>query len=402
MLAYYRRSLITLFSQVHELRIHPWDNPQKCLAIQETLIQKIIYAEKRIRDLKKYIKEHKRQLGTKRPVPLSKEEAGQIKESIEIHQQSIVGYEHLLSVLRSVGDALAFIYLLKWDIKPLTFKETAGFISGKAGFKVERQVLRLAFEMGAVAILNDLTNCLRYGDIMVMREDRPALFMEIKSSVYHSKRTERQQAELEKVAEYLHTDTIERNGYHVTRVSSHQEARDYVVELNQLVTEALKVGFGFVEIEKGLSYYVEYIEAQYDQDRLKSIVQGLKNPPMAFYLNMFKYSMPGYYPFSLLIRDPEAAFEFYNGRLLIFVFIDPETISARLSRDGLKVKFENNEKWAFSVTHTDPERTNDFGPMQVGQYFWGRVACEFLSLDWFLDEIIYRFNHAPMQEKESS
>ena len=166
MLRYYKRSLITLLGQVNELRNNPWDNRELCLEIQERLIKKVFHAEKRIRELNRLIQENKARLGTKQVPLLTKEESVRLKEDITKFHQAKEDYEYILNLFRSIGDALAFIYISRWDIKPMTFKETAGFMSGKDGFSIELQALRHVFKSSLVAILSDLTRCLRYGDII--------------------------------------------------------------------------------------------------------------------------------------------------------------------------------------------------------------------------------------------
>jgi hypothetical protein len=187
MLRYYKRSLISLLRQVNELRNDPWDNRELCLEIQERLIKKVFHAEKRIRELNKLIQQNRARLGTKQVPLLTKEESAQLKEDITRFHQAKEDYEYALNLFQSIGDALAFIYISRWDIKPMTFKETAGFMSGKDGFSKELQALRYMFQSRSVAILSDLTRCLRYGDIIAIHEDLPPAIIEVKSSEQQTK-----------------------------------------------------------------------------------------------------------------------------------------------------------------------------------------------------------------------
>ena len=67
------------------------------------------------------------------------------------------------------------------------FKQDAGFISGKVGLKLERNILKTSFKLGATVVMNDLTNTMRHGDFSLFRPDlwpeggSPALFIETKS-----------------------------------------------------------------------------------------------------------------------------------------------------------------------------------------------------------------------------
>lgn len=399
MLPYYKRFLIQIFTDVQELQLSPWEDSSKCLLVQEKLIKKIVYVENRVRELKRKIKTSKKRLGTRTKNRLMREEATSIKVDIKSKQATIQEYKHLLHIFRSVGDALAFIYISKWDIKPMTFKEDAGFISGKIGLRSELKALRLAFQVGGIAILNDITTCLRYADITLLRQDAPPMFIEIKSSKNLNQRAKRQYDESAKLTEYLQNDQIEKDGYLVRRVASNSAENNYILEMNILLAEARNDGFGFMQVEEGLFYYVE---TDYAEDRLKTIVQGLRNPPIVFFLNALKYTALGYYPFTLSICNPETLYGFYQGELLIFVFVDPQTISSKFLNNNLVVSFIQDEDWAFSVQHNNSDNTNVIGPLNVGQHLWGRIGYEFLSLDWFVEEIIHKFNLPIVEEWSTS
>src|SRR5215213_9814528 len=189
----HKKSLINLFGNLRELQRDPHRNIALCLEIQETLIKKLSYLEKRINNLKEQSGDHKRNLrgGSGR---ISKAEAAKIKASIKDNHYKIDVYQYLQRIYKSVGDGLAFTYINKWDIKPLAFKESPGAISGKSGGKFERQVFKSAFHSGHIAILNDLTNCLRYGDITAITEDgfRLIELKAVKSELHLNDRIRRQ------------------------------------------------------------------------------------------------------------------------------------------------------------------------------------------------------------------
>jgi hypothetical protein len=104
-----------------------------------------------------------------------------------------------MGLLKAIGDGVAFLYLSKWDLKTMVFKEKPGFISGKEGLSLERRVLREAFARGGFAILNDLTTCLRYGDLTVPGAEG-FMIIELKSggTGARSDRAKRQVEKIEK------------------------------------------------------------------------------------------------------------------------------------------------------------------------------------------------------------
>ena len=151
-------------------------------------MKKITYVEGRIRKLKSSTKDLQKRLALQQHVRLSKVEAQVIKDKISYYQNKIDEYQLLLVIFRQIGDALAFIYFDKWDIKPLAFKQSPGFVS-KKGLKQEMTNLRRIFALGRVALMNDLTNCLRYGDISVPKDGKMIIF-EVKSSNRTNGRTQ--------------------------------------------------------------------------------------------------------------------------------------------------------------------------------------------------------------------
>lgn len=194
MLTSYRNTISSLLLKVQRIRVEPLKSQDLCLEVQETLIRKISYFEKRIRFLKAQIKSSKQLLRTKISPPLTKPQAAALKLHIEDGYYLIDQYQRLQFLFRTIGDALAFIYLDTWDIKPMAFKESPGAISGKKGARLERKILRAIVRSGYVAILNDLTNCLRFGDITVVRDGFPQI-LEVKSSKAKDARSNRQISE---------------------------------------------------------------------------------------------------------------------------------------------------------------------------------------------------------------
>ena len=101
----------------------------------------------------------------------SREQSRELKKLYDAGDTNIDRQKTLISILRSVGDAVAFIYGDRWDLKQLALKQGAGFVTGKRGTRFERKILRRAFALGATVVMNDLTHTLRQGDITVFRPD---------------------------------------------------------------------------------------------------------------------------------------------------------------------------------------------------------------------------------------
>jgi hypothetical protein len=77
--------------------------------------------------------------------------------------------------LRCVGDALAWrvFGFERRHILALCRNQLPGVMAGKAGLAAERERVAQAYEAGRFAILHDLTNCLRIGDVTVFGDGLP-------------------------------------------------------------------------------------------------------------------------------------------------------------------------------------------------------------------------------------
>lgn len=167
------------------------------LEIQEELLKRVGRAEFLIRKTRLANKEIKAKLSRRGN---GREESKALKNRYSASETKIAQQKTLLNVLRSVGDAIAFIYGDRWDLKQLAMKEDPGFITSKRGTRLERMILRRSFALGATVVMNDLTHTLRHGDITVFRPDlwpkgeSPFLLIEAKSghggNIHRAKRQE--------------------------------------------------------------------------------------------------------------------------------------------------------------------------------------------------------------------
>jgi hypothetical protein len=151
-----------LHAELHRIR-HLRRNPaEDCHKFQMRVLSMILAAEKRVRKRKARIHADQLLLAG-RSGRLSKADSLEVKRRIQGHHDAIARARWQLKTARTLVDALAFLFLPKWDMKPLAWKESPGFISGKRGLRLELQLLRIiAIRSRHVAILNDLTHCLRY------------------------------------------------------------------------------------------------------------------------------------------------------------------------------------------------------------------------------------------------
>ncbi len=390
MLSYYRQSLVRLFSTVQLIREAPYTHIEECFQVQESLIRRITYIEQRIREIKSAIGTHRRSLkAASKNLRLSKEKAAEVKARISQLRSQLDEYKYLLTIFREIGDGLAFAYIDKWTIKPLAFKQPPGFISGKAGARRERSIWRALAQQGRVAILNDLTNCLRYGDITLPLPNGQFTMVEVKSSSRHNKRTRRQSEQIEHIVEYLdadHTDHLYGTRGDVYRMALLEGEVDFRDEINSIIEEAIERGCCVQEVETGLVYVVA-TEFGYTSEALRSFADRQpKGKVWVAHLN--NLGSTAYYPFTLSIRNPQALYDFYAGTLSITIILYKDVIARRLQAEGLALRDSScQNKWGFEVAaiqKNDPR----FGQVAIGHHLFNRIFTEFLSFHWFFGQLI--------------
>ena len=234
-IGYYKKTLIHLFTELHRLESNPLEL-HLCLEIQEILISKITYIERRIRKLRAACKVLKRTLATPQS-RLDRSQALITKDHISQLEASVSDYKSLLHIFRCIGDGLAFVYIDRFDIKPMSFKEDPGFISRKKGNKLERKILRSVFLIGGVAILNDLTHSLRYGDLFVWTE-KGRFLLEVKSGRHKDERAKRQIEDIQSILNYLNDDETHEHqigDYTVFRRVAFTELKDLHDDINLVI-----------------------------------------------------------------------------------------------------------------------------------------------------------------------
>ncbi len=216
------------------------------------------------------------------------------KSAIKSQNSKLEGYKRVLHILKDVGDAIAFTYIDKYDIKPMRFKEASGFVSGKAGLREEWRLLRKIFEQGGIGILNDLTHCLRYGDIIAGQGNRLFAIFEVKSGTHRNQRAKRQFASINKLAGYLKTDTThELYGMRgkFQRIAVCGEEAHNRKRLDSIIRQARKCGLSWEEVEPGLFYVVMY---EPRMDWMTSVQQRCIGQPMLVIVNGFKWKNLAY------------------------------------------------------------------------------------------------------------
>ena len=328
-------------------------------------------------------------------VRLSKDEARAAKARIDRSYAVIAHNRWRIGTARSLCDGLAFAFLSKWDIKPLSSKEAAGHISGKAGASLERRILRaIAFRGRTVAILNDLTNCLRHGDITLPGE--PPRVFEVKSGSHRTTRDERQQQKATEVANFLRNDVAANwkgTGVTLRRIEIQVPERHHRRRLPEMIRSADDQGMALSWPEPGLCYLA--LGRTSAETALRRVLPRFKSPPLV--VPLVTTFAPSYWlPLSLSIRDGEAWWLVETRAVTLVVLVDCAKVTESFASRGIVARWGGNHQPHVGAGWTFPGfEGGEVGPLHVSEQFFGRVAGEFLTLRWFLDVVAERLSQPP-------
>jgi hypothetical protein len=383
MLGYRRKSFANAHAMLTRMRGNPTDFGT-LKALQQLLCREMVRTEQKIRELK----------AERKGVTTTGGKRAKRRSSVLVAR--IERVRHCAYVWRCFGDAIAFSYMDRFALKQTFYstdrpheKQSAGFLVDKVGLATEIAYLEFALERNIPALLVDLTDTIRHGDICLMGEPDPFL-IEIKAGSEVDRRGRRQKRNLAKLREFFENDRAEglRGAAGIRRVAPSTSGRDYVEELNGCIAEAMKNGHAVRTPEVGL-YYIVMTSMTSDGPEVGEILDGLKlEKSWIIALNEFKNERKWapYYPFILSIADKDHLWDFIRGDVYIVVIIEQDRLCQIAREEGYDATLDiGSEPGVGGLTIRNPK---DAMGISVSSHFLARIAFEFLSLEWVITTAI--------------
>jgi hypothetical protein len=303
----HKTSLIECFTILKKIKDAPHENHLAVKELQLLILKRLIACEKAIRNMNAERSKLKASMGDSNK-RLTKVEANKAKIRIVKIEEKTKKYHRLIWIYREVGDGIVHCFIDSFTLKPLAFKESPGFISGKKGTRLERKVLR-SYDpnLPVVFLMNDLTNCLRYSDFIIVGKNIPPNFIELKSGNKNrrTERDKRQNVEATKIVEYLYRDKTDRlygREGNFTRETMDKNMVRNSDEINRLIKQSWEKGYAFSKPESGLIYFVMH---DHNIEHIHEALDGVTDQHDFTFANTYKYHNIGYYPFTLLIEYPD-------------------------------------------------------------------------------------------------
>ncbi len=285
----------------------------------------------------------------------------------------------------------------KFDIKPQNFKETAGFMTGKEGLKMELKALRFSYKKGLIAILNDLTSVLKYNDLTMVTSEN-YVSVEMKSSELDNPRAKRQKIKSEKLFNYLDKgETTELYGFEGNFIRKSMEIAEvnYSKKISSLIDKTKKTGVAHALIEPGLIYFVcrftDNIEKEFDTIRKKNDLEK----PLFHSLNSNKFPGEGYYPFSLSLST-DNYLDFLLGEFIVLIILDFKHVEAISLNKGFTSKYVEDKEWVLEFYTSDGTKA-----LVMSYHLLGRIFTEFVSPKHLFEDGFLQY-HKIVKEHETA
>jgi hypothetical protein len=382
MIARRRVAFLKLCTLLRTIEADP-DNFDAVRGLNLGVLKEILRDESHVIRLRAVLKDLNRRLKTDRA---AKAEALALRKQIERHERSVERHLDQLFIWRCLADGLAYAYIGSFNIKHAFFdtastapKPEAGFISGKTGLANELAMLLSAIDHRVPAVLSDITNIIRYGDICLLGGNDPYP-MEVKSRRGLNQRGKRQAAKLAHLEGFLKNDYAAgfRGAPEVRRVPYGIPHRDCIADINACIQSARAHGWNAVCPERGLVY-----AAIFSGDPIDDLLGHLGMArPMIFILNSDKRekTWAPYLPFVNSIRALTDLYDFVVGNFTLVVIVDAAVICDRLVMPDWKVSLLDNSDHMILLEHA-----GSGAKVAISAQFVGRLGYEFMSLDWFVE-----------------
>jgi hypothetical protein len=231
-----------------------------------------------------------------------------------------------------------------------------------------------------IAILNDLTNVLKYFDLTLIRGIDDWYPLELKSG---RSRRPIQFEKGERLLNYLFNDTpsdLYERGHVMQRMEASSPPVDYAPAINELIKEARVKNYVIKKVDPSLTAFVTYM---YDAENLHEILTAQNFvQPLLFFVNQYKANELGYYPLCLLLDSVDDYIDFLSGKLQITLILDFAPLQTAAKEAGFYLEYigEEIEYIKFTGIH------NSEMVFAATYHYFGRIFLEFVLPSWFLNE----------------
>jgi hypothetical protein len=367
------------------------DDPQELLHLQADIAETLLGLEAAQRKQKK-------RLGNNH---LKVEEVGEAKLRAAVARR-------LAHIVREIADGIAwrFFYYDRAGLYQLARKPQVGHLD-EANINYEMARAEAHGARGALVLLNDLTNFVRYGDLS-LRTDDGFTFIETKGGEGSagSGHATRQQRKLREMRDFINTgskQTPEGNEC-IYRLTT--QPKTHLAEVAELIREASQQGKVHARLSDCLAVDVYHVETASASPRGRRRLLNVRDNPFSesmkafacHSLDLFNQFTPNRAPYSVFPWPDDVCTDLLEGRIWIVSYFNWGKLERSLKKRGLRVgeeldrervlqfralPFAEQKRKGLWMSVGRPNST----PLRISFVELARLAYEFLDEQSFADAI---------------
>lgn len=299
------------------------------------------------------------------------------------------------ALLKRLGDGLAWT-LTNYDrayMRSIGRKEPTGFIFGKIGFKLEQLALEAAFDENkqTIGILHDLTNCLRTGDLTVIRLDRTPTVLKClelkivrKKLASMRKREMRQKEYAEIIFDYVKTGKSTKIHPGFTAISVRPRMTNHWSKMRSLLREAKSRGYAHKKIEGSLLYVAINPQIVGIEEVMKKYMKQLDSPFTFGSLDRHRDGLFDHEPIFTFEIDTDQVLDIIFRRLILYVFLIFRPLQQIVKKSGYDLVLSSNHRGSNEGLKLIDQNGKE---IFMGSYPIEMLIYEGLDIKSFLDMI---------------
>jgi hypothetical protein len=305
----------------------------------------------------------------------------------------------LIYIVRQIADGIAW-RVLQYDrglIHELAFRQSSGHVELSSVLSELSQAEDHVATYGSPVILNDVTNCMRYGDLTVVTKDK-VIISEVKAGKASAKdrRARRQRANLETVVEFINSGERVNEGRVEKLIRVDSSPVSHVPALSDLIKSATTSGRAHARLSDAIAVDVFDTDIACTQGALKP--QGFHNPfaqnkwaQTHSNYDTFGIFSPNVAPYSIFPLPDEQRIDLMYGRVLLLTYVNVGELIRALRRRGLHAHLPTEEEMNSLPKGLYPSEFrnhelqvgicvgNNTHSMKASLAHLGRMGCELLD-----------------------
>lgn len=395
------------------------DNKFSMFKLQMNILEDIINNSRYIHHYKQRLNELDTEIKERGDPDREKVNQSEFK-SVEL---KIFELKQINRVLKEVADGIAWRYFNfnRAILYILADKEPIEYVTPDEG--LISSVYKFAdifWDKEKFAILSDITNFIRVGDLTVINKDGGIEFVEVKSGKKKgarklNSRVRRQKKHMEELVEAFNTGSGEIDDKKFKILDSKEKQVNHLHTLKELIQKAKMKGYSAELIGNYLIVNVVDLGnkfnspdklSKYFESKHKSIRENWKRDNdfyLPFWFSRKLIFSRNYAPFSIYPFDAEICADILMGKLQITAVLNLTEIKRIFEKSGWKV-VESVHDWLdkeISDTEPDPNKLFSFKVNKGGfssvipPAMTGRIVFEMLSPKSILSQLEKMYNEGP-------